>query len=231
MIANLPHIQVPETFSRLCCLKLTNTRICYGEISDILQEDQFLMLYIKNTFSKYLKKGGTLGMLTALGWEGFRNRLAEAFIFKARYGKYPTQIELDEVHDVLDIEKRFDFISNESSGRVFLFGLYIKLCDIYIEKNQEFVGADFITIPLEVDEILAKGKSKGFYPDWLVVITWILYERFGEEKTFELYQATKGKFSLIAGQLEEDQLDQMMASLINYGYGIHDYEFLSPTKV
>lgn len=231
MIEQLPHIQVPDAFARLCCLNLHNTRVCYGEISDILQEDPFLRLYIKEAFAKYLKKGGTLGMLSALGWEGFRNRLAEAFIFKARFGKYPDEIIMDEVHDVLDIEKRFEFVSHESNSRIFLFGLYLKLCDIYFEKNQEFIGAEFITIPVEVDEILALGKSKGTYPDWLVMITWNLFHLYGQEKTIDLFKATKGKFNLIANQLEEESYDQVMASLLNYGYGINDSDFFTAKKV
>ena len=67
MISNLPDIQVPDVFSRLCRNSLHNTRISYGEITDILQEDKFLKLYIQSAFSQYLKKGGMLGMLTALG--------------------------------------------------------------------------------------------------------------------------------------------------------------------
>jgi len=231
MISNLPSIQIPDVFSRLCRHSMYNTRISYGEITDILQEDQFLKFYIEAAFAQYLKKGGILGMLTALGWEGFRNRLAEAYIFKARHGTYPDELVLDEVYDVLDIEKRFEFLTVEGNSRAFLFGFYLKLCDIHIENEEDFVGAEFITIPPELDEILIKGKSKGESPDWLIVITWILFDILGGDEAFKLLEASRGKFSQVVSHLDEDQYDQMMSAVLKYGYGINDQEFITTTKV
>lgn len=231
MISDLPGTQVPELFSRLCRLSLSNTRISYGEINDVLQEDQFLKLYVKKAFAAYLKKGGMLGMLTALGWEGFRNRLAEAYVYYARYGRYPDEIVIDEVHDVIDIEKRFEFLTGEGNSRTFLFGLYLKLCDIEVEKNQDFIGNDFITIPHEVDEILIKGKSKGDNPDWLIIITWILVETLGAVKAEEVLHLSKGKMNLIIKQLNSEQHEQVLASLLKYGFGINDNEFITTIKV
>jgi len=231
MISDLPSIQVPDEFSRLCRLDLNNTRISYGEITDILQEDSFLKLYIQTAFTNYLQKGGMLGMLTALGWQGFRNRLAEAYIYKARHGSFPDEIIMDEVHDVLDIEKRFEFLTNDGNSRTFLFGFYLKLCDIFIEKEESFVGAEFITIPPELDELLIQGKSKGASPDWLIIVTWLLIEILGQSGAFDLISAAKGKFSKIASQLNEEQYDHLMSGILKYGYGISDFDFLTSTKV
>lgn len=231
MLSVQPGIRVPDPFSRLCRLKLHNTRICYGEITDILQEDQFLKVYVQKVFAQYLKKGGMLGMLTALGWEGFRNRLAEAYLYKARFGKFPDEVEMDEVYDVLDIEKRFEFLTAEGNSRAFLFGFYLKLCDIAIEKTQDFVGEEFITIPTGIDELLIKGKSRGAYPDWLIVITWVLIDILGEERSLDLMRSTRGKFNLIVKQLDEDQYEKMIERLLNYGFGINDVDFIIETKV
>jgi hypothetical protein len=231
MILEVPSIQTPDVLTQICKLELFNTRACYTEISNLIQEDQFLSLYVQDAFSKYLKKGGVLGMLTALGWDGFRNRLAEAYIYHARYNKYPLDIELDEVNDVIDIEKRFDFLFVESNGRSFLFGLYLKLTDIALEKRGESGGHELISIPLDVDEVLIKGTSKTDTPDWLILMVWNLVKQIGQQDTFNLLKSTGGDIDKIFNKLTTEQYEDFMYSVLRYGQGINDEDFFLGKRV
>lgn len=231
MILEVPSIQTPDILTQICKLELYNTRACYTEISNLIQEDKFLSLYVQDAFSKYLKKGGVLGMLTALGWDGFRNRLAEAYIYHARYNKYPLDIELDEVNDVIDIEKRFDFLFVENNGRSFLFGLYLKLTDIASERRGDLNGHELISIPLEVDEILIKGTSKTDTPDWLILMVWNLVKQIGREETLILLKSTGGDIDQIFNTLTTEQYENFMYAILQYGQGINDEDFFLGRRV
>jgi hypothetical protein len=212
-------------------MHLKNSRVVFGRIADIIEADPFLNLYVKKSFSKYLENGGILRMLTTLGWEGFRNRICEAYIYYARHGNYPDAIELDEIYDVLDIEKRFDFLFSEGNNNVFKFGFFLKLCDIYLESNNEYSGNEFISIPVEVDEILAKGLSKCIEADWLIIIIWTMVELFGAEVIMNLLKEHNGSWIKIRQNFSETQEEEFYSSLLKYGHGIKDKTFFLGSKV
>jgi hypothetical protein len=231
MISELPGISIPDAIIKICSKKMGNNRSSFGLIADIIDADPFLKLYVKQVFSEYLENGDILRMLTTLGWDGFRNRLAEAYIYHARNQKFPTKIVLDEVYDVLDIENRFDFLFTEGDSKVFQFGMYLKLCDIYLENNNEYFNDDFISIPVEVDEILAKGKGRSFDSDWLVVITWSIVNIVGVEKTKKLFIENKGNWKVILDQLTIKEQDVFFACLLRYGHGVKDQNFFLGAKI
>lgn len=231
MFAEYPSIKIPESLSQLCSLNLKNSRKSYSDIFEIIEADPFLNLLVKKNFSPYLKKGGILGMLTALGWEGVRNRLAESYIYHCRYKKYPNEIELDEVNDVLDIEKRFDFLYSELDSRVFMLGMYLKLCDVVSEESGLEIKNSFISIPPEVDEILILGKSKNLNPDWLVVAVLCFYQVLGHQKTKTLLIGENGNMEEILKLISPEEYDQVIAGLLKYGYAINDTQFFVEKKV
>tara|TARA_Y100000768_G_C23991489_1_gene694030 strand:- start:17924 stop:18616 length:693 start_codon:yes stop_codon:yes gene_type:complete len=222
--------QLPDCFARICKVHLKNTRVSFGQIIDIIQSDSFFKAYTSEIFKDYLKKGGTLGMLTALGWEGFRNRLAEAILRKEAEGIYPKKIELDLVEDVLDIEKRFQFLSPVNSSRVFLFGMYLKHRDLALETLTS-EKTHSIIIPETVDEILAAGSSKGDYPDWLIWSVWNLHEFFDEEKLKNLFKLHQGDLQLLLQELDTTEQNLFMAKMLDYAHAIHDSEFITTKKV
>jgi hypothetical protein len=231
MLAEFPLVQIPDSLGQLCALNLKNSRKSYSDIYEIIEADPFLNLLVKDVFAPFIKKGGILGMLTALGWEGVRNRLAEAYIYFCRHKKFPSLIELDEVNDVLDIEKRFDFLYSELNSRVFMLGMYLKLCQVNFEDDPEFQDHDFITIPSEVDEILILGKSKSLNPDWLIIIVWSFYQLFGQEKTAELLLLSKGNMDLIFEKITTEDYEKVIESLLKYGHAVNDTQFFVSRKV
>lgn len=229
MLLSGPAAQVPDWFCRMCKLNLHNTRTSYSAITDIIQEDPFLRLYVHEVFAKYLSKGGLLGMLTALGWAGFRNRLGEVILFKAINQRYPTELEIDHVQDLLDLEGRFDFMYVEGNSRVFLMGMYLKLYDLASDGSGG--ETSLLSIPIEIDEILQKQKNRSDIPDWILISNMILLETLGIERGL----ATLKKYDLdidgILGSLSSEEFDSYMSNLLRYGHGIHDAEFFKQSKV
>ena len=154
MINELPSVRLPECFTRLCCMNIRNSRKDYGEVADIIQRDKFLNILVNQLFRDDIEKHGIDGTIMALGWDGLRDRIAGAYLYKARNGRFPDIVDLEEVKEVAEIEKRFEFISTDGCHRVFLLSFYLTLAAIEMEKEFLFVGHDFISIGPEVDEIL-----------------------------------------------------------------------------
>ncbi len=218
---------VPEWFSRLCSLQLTNTRTCYAEIIDIVESDSFLKVYMKDLFKDFLKKGGRLGMLTALGAHGFRNRLAESILVHANEGHYPQEVKSDYIQDLIDLEERFDFLFYEGNSRIFLMGIFFKLSDI----NSDHEMRSLINLPIFIDELLKDPKGKSDCPDWLVVSLLVLLDLKGEDFLSLNMAKHNGDIKEVLNLLSEAETDQFLSNLLKYAQSTHSAEFFHTSKV
>ncbi len=231
MLLDFPRIEVPNSIAQVCSFSLKNNRTSTSEIIKVIEKDDFLSLHIKNSYKDKLKKGNVSTLISSMGLEGIRNRLTETYIHHARYGKFQMQDEIDEVHDILDLENRFNFMFSEGNSRVFLLGLYLKLSDIHMEDSFDFLAGDFMVIPPEVDEILILSKSRSRYPDWLILITWTLLLILGKEKAEQTLVKTKGKLDDIFSVLSKDEGEAIVRVLLKYAYGISDRDFLLVPRI
>ena len=231
MLLNFPSLQVPGPLTKVCSLNLDNNKRSYAEIFEIIEKDPFLNLYVHTAFSEFIKDNGILGMLSALGWDGLRNRLAEAYLYYYQYGRYPKQTDIDEVYSILDLEKRYDFLYSELSSRVFLLGFYLKVCAIWSEKQDEPLELNPMMIPSEVDEILILGKSKNNNPDWLIVAIWSFFSLYGKDKTMSMMTNEKEDLGKILKQIPQADYEKIILSMLKYGYAIQDETFFSEERV
>lgn len=231
MIANLPVIKLPASLTQICSLELRNNKACYSEIILIIESDAFLSLFVPFVFEEYSQKGGLALIFSSLGWQGFRNRLAEAYLHYARHGHFPKNVKVEEVKYAIEFERRYEFLYSESNSRAFLLGLYLKLCEIDLELNGEGGVNDFSGIPYQVDEILAKGRSKSLTPDWLIVIVWSFYNKFGKAKCLEMFKTHKGNWSEIMHQVSKKDYGEFIMDLLVYGHAINDTQIFTDKKV
>lgn len=231
MISELPALRLPDCLVRVCSLDLLHARNTYTDILEIIESDKFLDIFVQEAFSAYLKKGGVVGMLSALGYHGFRNRLAEAYLFHARYGKFPQAIELDDVLYAVDLEKRFDFLLSEPNGQVFLLGTYLKLCEIHFEREGDMDSFENLIIPPEVDEILMKGKSKNINVDWLIILVWEICSTLGHAEAKDVLAMSKGNMDIILSKISSSQYKSIIYSLLRYGTVTNEFHFFTMKKV
>jgi hypothetical protein len=231
MISDLPVIKMPEAITQICSLSLKNTKSCHKEIAAIIKNDSFLSLYIEQSFAEFSQKGGMSTILSSLGWEGFRNRLGEAYLYYARHGQYPKVIAIEQVKYAIEFERRFDFLFSENNGRAFILGLYLKLCEIDLENENEFSEDSFVGVPHHVDAILATGKSKSSHPDWLIITVWSFYNKFGKSRCLDLFKTSKGNLDEIINQVPKNEYGQFICDLIAYGHAINDTQFFTEQKV
>ena len=109
--------------------------------------------------------------------------------------------------------------------------MYLKLCEIDLERNDEFFEERFIGIPHQVDEILAMGKSKSANPDWLILIVWSFYNKFGKPKCLEFFKTSKGDIDEIMNQVSKKDYTDFIMDLLIYGHAINDTQIFTETRV
>lgn len=229
MNLNTPSVQLPEPISRMCQLDLSQKKKFHLQVCNIIEGDKFLSLYVTETFQEYIGKGGIMTLINSVGWEGLKNRLSEAYLNQFFYGDFPREIELDLVLDAVDFEKRFQFLSPLSSTRVFQLGLWLKLVNLELEKNN--LEQKFVLIPPEVDEILISSRAKSVLPDWLIIATWGLVDLVGAAAAKDILISSKGKLNRIERELSEDNKKKWYEMFVRYGYAIQDDSIFLSIKV
>lgn len=218
---------VPDWFCRLCQLNLHNSKKSFADISDLIKSDPFLKLYINESFSEFMKKGGLLGMLNAIGWEGLRNRLGEAILHKHDTGSYPKKLEFDYIESVIDFEKRFEFLFTEGNSRIFLLGVFLKTAELQGTRDED----SSLVIPVELDEAISEMKSKSETPDWLLFSMLALMDVLGESIAISQLKKHQANIDIIIDSLSQEESDLFFNLLLKYGHGINEEEFFQESKV
>lgn len=212
--------KVPNQLVKLCSLGIKTKRRSYLEICQVIEQDEFLNLYLKTCFKEHWLKGGVMTLIKSLGWEGLRDRVSEAFLHQSCHRRFPTELNINYAQDNIDFERRFEFLSASGNQRVFLLGHFLTQNNLALEEQ----GISLL-VPLEVDAVLSKYKSKSLQPDWLIVATWGLVVLLGEEPAEELLKNSGGDWEEIEKSLSPNDLDKFLGHLLTYGFAIEDQSF------
>lgn len=230
MEEKLTFTRVPDSVYWLCNSNFQQSKKSYASIVDTFQKDPAL----KQLLRKALPTGAGLpsmeAQLSGYGVKGFRDRLSEIYLSHLELGHFPDTVELDRVIDVQDFELRFERFSTLSDYRVFMLGLYLKMRDI--ESLSLFSQhTDYISIPLEVDEILAANEAKLHRLDWMIIILTSLLKFRDSRSLIELIQ--KGPESVVSSLLEMDGKSKMIFfnDMSAYGSAIGEKEFFLYQRV
>ena len=229
MILDFPSVKIPDFLTQLCSQNMTNTRQGHGQVFDLIQKDPFLLHYMKAVFKNMKPDLDMMSVISTLGIQGVRNYIGQAYLTHAAAGKFVDFIELDEIYDVLDFEKRYDFLFSEGNHRVFLLGYYLKLCDLKSNKNHE--AQSFLSIPVEVDEVLSLGKSKNNDPDWLIMSIWLIISGHNKEVAKTCIDKMNQDFSEMISPIGEAFYEQMITAFLKYGYAIKDNSFFTEERI
>lgn len=168
--------------------------------------------------------------LSGYGVKGFRDRLGELFLAKLDQGFFPKEVEINRVTSVQEFESRFESFSTLGDYRVFMLGLYLKMKDY--ESFQMFGRqTSFLSIPLEVDEILAASDSKTQKLDWMIVILNSLLKFWSKEFIMEISKdGPQAIVDRIRG-LEDKSKLIFLNDLSSYGFAINENDIFLYQKV
>ena len=97
---------------------------------DIYSDQGFYSLFAM-CFAEFDEKLDPKRIVSALGWENFRNRFSGLFLTYLKEKKFPTTSTEVAATDLILFEKKFRSVGVEGHGRIFMYGLYLKFFDHY----------------------------------------------------------------------------------------------------
>ncbi len=223
-----PYVNLPKEFTALL-KKNTSQLIHPSDVMVHLRSQKALFNVLEHAFSEFDEGHGLEKIFLALGWSSFRDRLASVYVYKTIYGDFPKKTNLTLIEEMKLFEARFLAHSVNSSSRVFLLSLYLKMANLElqtIENNQFFE----LKIPSEVDQLLNLSQVKSDKIDWLILIVYHLQLGIGEKMLTNCLINGKN-FIEIYELLSKNDKELMSRNLLAYGASIEDSELFLFEKV
>jgi hypothetical protein len=224
----LPHLILPAELLTLLKLNLA-TSIAPETILQTISANPALLLLLERTMAEFHGGRSLENALTALGWPGFRDRLASIYVYKAIHGIYPALTYLDLIDEVRDLEVRFGAYGTSGNSRVFLLGLYLKLSNLKLlrEAAGKFLE---LRIPLELDGLLKRTQGRSEKLDWLLLIVTHLHEGLGEAVLSKAL-ATGEPLDAIYPRLSPEDRERMFKNLLSYGASIREPDMFLDDRI
>lgn len=231
MEEKLTFTRVPRSVYWLCNTNFQqSSKKSYTTIVDYFQKDAAL----KNLLQRALPTGegrpSLEAQLSGYGIKGFRDRLGELYLAHLEQGFFPDEVEVDRALDVIDFEQRFERFSTMSDFRLFLLGMYLKMRDL--ENFSLFQKrTSYLSVPLEVDEILATSDSKVPRIDWMIVVLTSLLKFWPRERIMDFAQGGEETLTRQIRNLDDKSKMIFFNDMSAYGHGIDERDFFLYQKV
>ncbi len=224
----LPHVILPAELVTLLKFNIP-TSLAPETILQTLRTNPALFLLLEQTMAEFHGGRSLEKALTALGWPGFRDRLASLYIYKAVHGVYPAVTYPELVEEIHSLELRFGAFGTSGNSRVFLLGMYLKLSNLKLLN--EAAGKFFeLQIPLGVDAILRQTQGRSEKLDWLLLIVTHLQESLGEPTLSRMLLAGE-KIDGIYPLLSPGDRQRMFKNLLTYGASIREPDMFLDDRI
>lgn len=197
----------------------------FSNMREYITSQKPLLTLVQIIFQDLGNKLDLTSIVKAVGWTGFRNRLANAYVDYAMYGEYPTTPNTRNISLMIDLEEDLKPFTVAGFSRGFLLGFYLRMAQVQQEKS----GKDFSLMTDELIKLLKLSKIKIVKVDWLLLSLYHLEGFLGRDMLLSNFDKEIG-FEKIYSKLTEEQKNTMMENLLSYGYSIGDEEvFYSKT--
>lgn len=153
----------------------------YRKLYNAIYDEQGFRSLFSHSFQEFDEKLEPKRVVSALGWESFRNRFLSLYIHYLKYDKFPIKTSEVEVANIIDFEKKFRRFSVEGHGRLFMLGLYFNFLDI---ENNDDTFQNFMKSE-DLYKIMTKSRIKELRSDWLVVVIYHLLKYFKTDQIVE----------------------------------------------
>jgi hypothetical protein len=196
-----------------------NYRNLYNAIYD---EQGFRSLFF-HAFQEFDEKLEPKRVVSALGWESFRNRFCSMFVHYLQHDKFPKKTSEVPIAHIIDFENKFRRFSVDGHGRLFMLGLYFTFLDI--QNNNDH----FKTFMKSEDlyKLIAKSKIKELRIDWLIIVLYNLMEYVPLDKIEERIDEEEAYLNFYR-EFDDQRQKDITQSYLAYASSIKDdYFFLN----
>jgi hypothetical protein len=226
-----PIVYVPDGITWLLKTHFNNSNKSYSIITDAIFNNPFIKIQISKLFKQYMKEDSIQSLLSSLGWKGLRDRLASMYLYHYENGVFPHLLSTDNVEEILEFEKKFISIFPDGNSRVFILGMFFKLCELSSKKENANNLQTYLAVSDSLLKIIELGGQKVIKPDWLILTLIHLESYLGYDELHSQVLATKGNFYKLVALLNDEQKEEMMQNFLRYGASIDEDEIFLYEKV
>ena len=226
-----PIVYIPDGLTWLLDTHFNNSKKSFNTISDAIFNNTFIKIQITKLFKQYMKESSIDSLLTSLGWKGLRDRLASMYLYHFENGAFPNLLSTDNVEDILDFENKFSTAFPDGNSRVFVLGMFFKLCELSSKKDDADNWKSYLSVSDSLLKVIRLGEQKVVKPDWLILTLIHLESYLGADKLYSLVTEHKGNFYKLLALLNEEQKEEMVQNFLRYGASIDEDEIFLFEKV
>jgi hypothetical protein len=224
----LPYINLPGELVSLLKSNLSAHNLSEEIFSKILK-NRALNLLIESTFPEFHDSKKLDKMIFALGWNGFRDRLASLYISRAETRSFPRFADAGKVTDISEFEERFAQYCVSGFSRSYLLGFYLKLASISLRASEGDQSLSII-IPDEIEVFLRLSQNRSEKIDILILVLCHLYYGLGDKLL--LNSLASGKpIDALYDLLDPVYRKQMSDNLLAYSASINETDTFLYEKV
>jgi len=222
---NLSYISLPVYFTRLLCINMQYGEHHFENLAGHIASHPGFLGLIERCFKDIDEKANLRNIIKALGWFGFRNRMASIFLEYQLNGSFPLKPNLELCHELLTLEESVKLKTVDGFSRAFLLAFYWKLHKY--KSNNSFLESldweDFLTL-------FSYTKARVVKIDWLIFMMIHFYTYQGKEVLRDAL--SKGTdYSQMYNSLTVNQKRQYTMNALSYGASINEAEFFYQSRI
>lgn len=229
---SLPFINMPDYFTRMLQVNMQSGGENFRKLQDSIYKNQSLYALCSIAFKDIDQDLRLEKIINALGWYGFRDRLASLFIYYQRHGHYPLQYKINYANLIIHYEKKIQNFTTDGYSRGFLLGFYVEMANYAIEVGDIDQGKknslQILNLTFDkIDQLIKSAKlfqGRTVRIDFLLLLLAHFHLFLGEEQTLKLM--TEGKeYNDIFPLLELSDQKNLILNMMSYGSSIGDLDF------
>lgn len=219
----LPHVLIPDHFTYLLRANMTSNGPLYRDIHQYIYQRKAFYELVQTNFKDIDPYGAADKLVKALGWQGFRNRLAALYLNYMWIGRYEGSIEQEVLNEILAVENLLAGSGVQNYSRAFLLGFYLKSAELSgLDLPDEWNAANLANDD-ELRGMLKAMGSRVIKVDWLVLQLLHFRRYLGFKKLAQMLNQACS-YAQIYGELDLDQRDAMAHNMLVYGASIDENE-------
>ena len=221
VMLNLPYVSLPDYYTQLLSIEIQASSQVNLKLERFIAEHPEMSALIKRIFRDVDPEGYVGNILAKVGWVGIRNRLACAYLERELTGKYPEVVNLNLIHEVIELDNSLKSYSANGFQRGFLIGFYAKMTAINLKKIQDKAEFSPLLIGQKVLDLMSFSKGRQERVDWLF-LQLVHYESYLGLTRLKSLLEIGSNYDGLYQLLSASEQNQMMQNYINYGSSIND---------
>lgn len=219
----LPYVLMPDQFTYLLRANMTSNGPLYRDIHQYFYQRRGLHELVQANFSEIDPYGSADKLVKALGWQGFRNRLAAIYLNYMWSGRYDGSQAQDLIQEVVAIEEILQNYGVQNYSRGFLLGFYLKSAEVSGLELDEKWRPSHLLADEELRGMLKAMGSRVIKIDWLILQLLHFRSYLGFKKLAQMLNRACS-YAEIYGELDIEQREEMASNMLVYGASIGESE-------